>query len=455
MNDERLKTMTEAPLARLISKLAMPAMLSLIITSVYNTADTFFISKLNDNSATAAVSVVFSIMSLIQAGGSMVGSGAISFISRCLGKNDREGADRMAATGLLIAIIFGFILFAMNLFIDPILRFVGATPGILPYAHQYGSTILFAAPVMTSAVALNHMLRAEGSATYGMFGIVSGGILNMILDPIFIFDWGLGLGVQGAALATAVSQCISLIILALPYIRKRTQVNIKVSNIFLSMRYWLSILKLGIPSLLRQGLASISVMVLNRSLAIWALDLSDAAIAAMGIESKIFMIVYSLIMGFGQGFQPVAGYSYGAGLYSRLRSAVKFVISVNVMIMLAASVFGMIFAENILSLFGTGGADPNVVRIGAAAFRAHCIAMPLVPITNIASMTFQMTGKAGRSSFIAACRQGVCFFPTIAILPLLFGINGVLYTQAAADLLTALISIPLLWTYLNNLEKSA
>jgi len=455
MSEDRLKTMTQAPLARLICKLALPAMLSLIITSVYNTADTFFISKLNDNSATAAVSVVFSIMSIIQAGGSMVGSGAISIISRCLGKNDREEANRMAATGLLIAVVFGLILFAANIFIDPILRFMGATESILPHARKYGGTILFAAPVMTSAVALNHMLRAEGSASYGMFGIVSGGVLNMVLDPIFIFEWGLGLGVQGAALATAVSQCVSLVILLLPYIRKRTQVTIGIKNISFSFKYWLGIFKLGIPSLLRQGLASISLIVLNRTLAVWALDLSDAAIAAMGIESKIFMIVHSLIMGFGQGYQPVAGYSYGAGLYNRLRSAVKFVICVNVSIMLAASVFGMIFAENILSIFGTGGADPDVVRIGAAAFRAHCIAMPLVPVTNIASMTFQMTGKAGRSSLIASCRQGICFFPMILLLPHLFGINGVLYTQAAADLLTAIISIPLLCTYLRKLDKEA
>lgn len=438
------RKMTETPIPKLITSLAVPTIISMMITSIYNMADTFFVSKLG-TSATGAVGIVFSIMAIIQAVGFTMGMGSGSNISRLLGEKRGELANRYASAAFFGAIIIGLAVAAAGLiFTDPLMRLLGATDTILPYAADYGRYIFFGAPVMCGAFVLNNVLRSEGKAILSMLGIGLGGLLNIALDPVFIF--ALDMGISGAAVATLLSQCVSFGILLSFFIRKKSASRLIFREALKDIRVYGVILKTGLPTLCRQGLASAASVALN----VTAAPYGDAAVAAMSIVGRIVMFVQSIMVGFGQGFQPVAGFNYGARKFDRVRQSFWFEVKVGFAGLLLFAAVGFAFAPAILGGFRAD--DPEVIRIGALALRCQCIVMPLSAVSTITNMLLQCTGHSWPATFIASARQGIFYLPLVVILNGLIGLVGVQIAQPVSDLLTFVCCIPLLIRYFRQLS---
>lgn len=441
---EKFLYMTEAPVEKLVCEMAVPTIISMLITSIYNMADTFFVGKINTQ-ATGAVGIVFSLMALIQALGFFFGHGSGNYISRKLGEQKREDAEKMAANGFFYAIICGVLIAAAGLlFVEPFARLLGSTDTILPYAVDYLSIILIGAPAMTSSLVLNNQLRFQGSAAYAMVGIVTGGLLNMVLDPIFIF--GFGMGIKGAAAATVVSQFISFFLL-LAGTRRGGNIRIRLSGFHPDVDSFLNIFKGGFPSLCRQGLASVATIALNQM----AGGYGDAAIAGMSIVSRISMFANSALIGFGQGFQPVCGFNYGAKLYKRVRDAFWFCVKVAVVFLIVVSVLGYCFAPQLVAVFRKE--DAQVISVGVTALRLMCLVFPLNSWIVLCNMMSQSIGEAFKASILAASRQGLFFIPLIFILPAIFGLYGVQVCQTVSDICTFVLAVPLGISVLNKMKR--
>ena len=441
---QQFRKMTETPIPKLILSLAAPTILSMLITSIYNLADTFFVGQIS-TSASGAVGVVSSLMAIIQALGFMLGHGAGSIISRSLGSQNTKAATRFASTSFFTALTFGLILAAVGLTTLPhFMMLLGSTETILPHACAYARPILIAAPLMMSSLVMNNILRYEGKASFAMIGLVTGGVLNMVLDPVFIF--GVGLGTAGAGIATALSQSISFCILLSMFLRGKTVSQFQLSAVTRSPAEFGTILMTGLPSFGRQGLNSIGGMLLN----IAARSYGDAAVAGMSIVSRIFMFIISVAIGTGQGFQPVAGFNYGARKYRRVERACVFTMCASfcfLSVIIAACWFN---AEALIKLFRD---DPEVTAIALPAFRYQCFACFLQPVIVAGNMLFQSIGKSGRATFLACCRQGVFFIPLILTLPRMFGLLGIEICQPIADVLTFVVTVPFLFPFLHQLVK--
>ena len=443
--DKQYHQMIETPIPKLITSLAIPTIISMLITSVYNIADTYFVSKLG-RSASGAIGIVFSLMAAIQAIGFTVGMGAGSTISRLLGEQKEQEAKEIAVSGFALSLALGAIVTGIGLlYLTPLMRLLGASETILPYAKSYGFYILLAAPVMSGSFVLNNLLRSEGKAKFAMLGMVAGAVFNLVLDPIFIFD--LDLGITGAALATAISQSVGFVILLGCFLLKKSSLPMTIRNISRKAGSYGAILKTGFPSFLRQGLASVATVLLNQK----AADYGDSAVAAMSIVGKIFMVFFCIVIGFGQGYQPALGYNYGAREWKRVRKAAYFTTLVAVGIMSVLGVAGFLCAGILMKLFMQ--ADEEVVAIGTFALRCQCVVMPLIPIGVVSNMTFQSIGREWSATFLSACRQGVFFLPLILLLPGIWGLTGVQITQAVADAATAVVSVPFIVVFFRKLKK--
>lgn len=447
--EERHQQMTQTPIPRLVTTLAVPTVISMLITAVYNLADTFFVGKisLGGTSATGAVGIVFSLMAIIQAIGFTLGMGSGNYISRLLGRKDQATAERVAATGFFTALLAGlFLTLCGLLFLERLILLLGATDTILPYAKDYAFYILLAAPYMAAAFVLNNILRFQGNAFYAMVGIGTGGILNILLDPIFIFQ--LDMGIKGAALATVISQLVSFTILLIQCQRHGT-VPIRLHNFTRDRAIYSTILRGGVPSFYRQSLSSIATICLNHG----AKPFGDPAIAAMTIVTKIFMFALSALLGFGQGFQPVCGFNYGARKYSRVLEAYWFCLKVAAVLLLVLSLLGFTFAPNIMQLFRAE--DPTVIEIGSFALRAQCVTFPFMSLVVMSNMLLQTIGKNKEASLLALSRQGLFFLPAILILPHYLDMLGVQISQPIADAITFCIALPLAIKVLKELEEQA
>ena len=434
--NQQYEKMTKTPIGKLITTLSVPTIISMLVTAIYNMADTFFVSKLG-TSASGAVGIVFSVMAIIQAVGFTFGMGSGSLISRLLGAKEEGKATEVAATGFYSAIFLGILMTVLGEWkMDELMRILGASETILPFAREYAGFILLAAPIMGSSFVLNNILRSEGHAKFAMIGITAGGVLNIVLDPIFIFTFGMG--IKGAAAATALSQLISFLILLSYFVLHKTTTRLGIHRLSKNPGTYYQIVKNGLPSFSRQGLASIASILLNKQATIYG----DAAVAAMAIVSKIFMMIFSVMIGFGQGYQPVVGFNYGAGILERVKKSLKFTLKVGVIGMSIAAAGLFVLAPMLMELFISD--DPAVMEIGTMALRAQAISMPLIPIGTVANMTFQSIGKAWRATIMSSMRQGIFFIPLIFILPGIFGLWGVATTQAASDVFTALACTPFL-----------
>ena len=443
--DQKFIRMTQAPVGKVIGKLAIPCIISMLVTSFYNMADTFFVGMLKSDAATGAVGVVFSMMAIIQAVGFFFGHGSGHYISRELGKKNYQEASNMAATGFFSALGAGAIICVVGqLFLEPLSYMLGSTPTILPYTKDYLRIILLGAPWMTASLVLNNQLRFQGSAIYAMVGITTGAVLNIGLDPLLIFTFDMG--VAGAGLATIISQFVSFVIL-LVGCSKGGNIKISIRHMQLKWRYYVQILRGGLPSLARQSIASVATICLN-----WALRThGDAAIAAMSIVQRISMFGASAMIGFGQGFQPFCGFNYGAGLYSRVKKGFFFSVKVSAGFLLVVSVTVFALAPTMIGWFRDSQA---VIDFGTVALRLQCITFPMQSWIVMSNMMQQVMGKTGSATFLAIARQGIFFIPGVLLLPLAFGALGIQMNQMVADILTMICAIFLQLRVLKQLPKS-
>lgn len=443
--EEKYIRMTTEPVGRLICELAVPCIISMLVTSIYNMADTYFVGKLDSNSATGAVGVVFSLMAVIQAIGFFFGHGSGNYISRKLGEQDGAEARRMSSTGFTLALLAGAVLCVLGeIFLTPLANLLGATPTILPYARDYMHIILIGAPWMTASLVLNNQLRFQGSAAYGMVGISAGAVLNIALDPVFIF--ALKMGVAGAALATVLSQFASFCLL-LWQCGRGGNLRPHLKDAQIKRFYCQEIARGGLPSLARQGLASLATICLNRS----ARGYGDTVIAAMAVVTRVMMFGGSALIGFGQGFQPVCGFNYGAKLYHRVRQGFWFCVKWGTAFLLVVCALGAVFAPELVALFRN---DPEVIRVGALAMRCQCVGFALSGWVVISNMTLQTIGDTGPATFLAAARQGVFFIPAVLILPRLFNLWGVILAQPVSDILAFAVAVPLMLRALGKMRET-
>lgn len=435
--DQRRK-MLETPVNQLIPALAFPTIVSMLVTSIYNMADTYFVSQLN-TSASGAVGVVFSLMAIIQAVGFTVGMGSGSIASRLLGQNRGEEADVFASSGVAAALALGLVLAALGRwFQKPLMWLLGSTPTIYPYALDYAGYIILGIPVMILSFTLNNLLRWQGKASLAVFGLATGGVLNIVLDPVFIYLFRMGIG--GAGAATLFSQCVSLSILTGFFLMGKSELKVSLAGISRSPKVYLAILKQGMPSFFRQGVLSVSNMALNYNAKLYG----DAAVAALSIVGKVFMLIQSIVIGFGQGFQPVVGYNYGAKRLDRVKEAVWFSVRACTVILTVGAVVGFVLAPHIITLFRRD--DALVIAIGTRAFRWQCLTLPLGAVLVFGNMLFQSLGKSWRAVLLAVCRQGL-YIPLVYLLTGCFGLTGLERTQAASDLLAFVLSAGVLLQY--------
>lgn len=439
--------MTETPMPKLVTSMALPAMASTLITTVYNMADTFFVSQIG-TSASAAVGVVFAVMSLIQALGGGFGMGAGSIISRKLGEKKDDEASLYASCAFFGALSFGAAILIIGLvFLEPLMRLLGATDTMLPYAKDYARYIFIAAPIMCSSFVLNNVMRSQGKAVMAMVGMSLGGVLNMALDPLLIFTFDMG--ISGAAIATALSQLISYIVMWIMFTSRESIVRISPSRLSRKAGDYLAILKIGFPTMCRQGLASVASALLNVQASVYG----DAAVAAVTISNRVYLFVRNVVLGIGQGFQPVAGYNFGAGKLKRVKEAFRFSVAVATVICL---VFGGLIwfnAESVISWFRAD--DAEVIAIGTTALRFVAAVIPFMAFSTFVNQLYQCLGFAKQATVLASSRQGIFYVPFIFILPALLGLTGVQLAQPMSDLCTFFLCIPFqIWFFRKVINKA-
>ena len=441
--EEKYKYLTQSNIEPLIIKMAIPTIISMLTTSFYNMADTFFVSKINTQS-TAAVGIVFSMMAIIQAIGFFFGHGSGNYISIKLGAKDTLEASKMAATGFVSAMIVGFIILIFGIiFINPLAHILGSTNTILPYSKTYMKYILIGAPYMTASIVLNNQLRLQGNALFAMIGLISGAIINIILDPIFIFYFDMG--IKGAAVGTIISQFISFCVLLVG-----TNVwgilPIKLKDFSPSLDKYKAIIVGGLPSLCRQSISSFSTAFLNTSASFFG----DAAIAAMSIVNRVAMFANSAIIGFGQGFQPVCGFNYGAKKYDRVIHAFYFCVKISTIVLIIFAVIIFTNSNAIVNLFNKE--DDALFSVANSALRYQALTLPLWGLITLSSMILQTTRKTIRASILALAKQGIFFIPIVYILPKFLGLFGIEIAQPLADLFTFIISIPLGYSIIREMK---
>lgn len=430
--------MTTTSVRRLVVRLAVPTIISMMVTAFYNVVDAAFIGRLSTE-ATAGIGISFSYMIFIQAMGFFFGHGSGNHISRSLGARKYDDAAEMAMVGVVTPFLIGLASALLGtIYLTPLTRFLGATPDVMESAEGYLKYIVMASPFMMSALTLNNQHRLQGNAQFAMVGLGIGAVLNIVLDPLFIFT--LGMGVEGASIATAVSQMVSWALLLAGTFRKES-IHLRFENFRPSVHYYYEIFRGGLPSLCRQGFNCISAICLNYAASRWAAPGQESsAVAAFAVVSRAMMFAFSLVLGFSQGFQPVCGFNYGAQKYKRVRSAFLFTSSVCTAILLVIAVGAFVWAEEIIMIFRDE--DPVLIEIGARALRWQCVAFPLVGLSTVTNMLFQNIRMTFRSTLLSIGRQGLFFLPALWVLPQFLGLRGVEMTQAVADLLTFMLSVP-------------
>lgn len=433
MNSSKIKIMSEENVSKALFKLGMPMVVSMLIMALYNVVDTYFVSGLGKHSV-AAVSVAFPISLIFSGIGLTFGAGAGSYISRLLGGEKKKEADIVATVAMFTSVIIGAITGMTLLFLlTDVLKFMGAIPSIIEIAKKYAIIFIISTMVSTANVTAGNLAVAQGAAKVSLKAMIIGSVLNMVLDPIFIY--GLNLGVNGAAIATLISQVVTLFIYIIYFKSEKSYIKLKISNFKPTINAYKEILKVGISMFLLQIFSSISMSKISSSASLYGED----AIAAMGIVLRIVTLGTNVVFGYMKGLQPLAGFNYGAKNYKRLNEAIRCCIKYINLFCLVWTILLYIFAPNILSIFGTG---ESVLKIAVPALRAGVIMFITFGFQFTYSTLYLSMGKALAGGFLSICRQGIIFLPIILLLPKIFGLNGVIYSQAVADLITTIITIP-------------
>lgn len=434
-SEEQYGRMMETPIPRLVTSLAIPTTISMLVTVIYNTADTYFVSQIN-KSASAAVGMVYTLMAIIQAVGYGLGMGAGSLISRKLGEKNDSAADMYASSAFFAAVGMGAVVgWGCLAALDPILRLLKCTDTMMPYAVGYAKYILAVAPLSCASFVLNNTLRAEGESRIAMWGLAVGGVLNVFLDPLFIFTFDMG--TAGAALATAISQSVSFLILLAVFLAGKSIVRIRIGSVSRRAKDYVLIVATGLPTVCRQGLGSLASALINAQAVVYG----DAAVSAITIANKIYVLVRNIILGIGQGFQPVAGYNYSAGKRRRAWNAFRFASLLGSAVCIFSAAVIAAFSTPIMQWFCD---DADVMRIGTETLLFACAVMPFMAVSTYVNQLYQCLGFKLPATILASCRQGIFFVPAVFLLPLLFDRAGVEMSQPAADLATFIISVPFL-----------
>lgn len=417
--------MEKESISKVLLKLSVPAIIAMLINAIYNIVDTMFVGMLNNTSAIAAVSIVYPLFMFIGAIGVMFGAGGASYLSRLLGEKKKEEADRALTSTIIIGCIFSLIFTVICIiFLEQFLLMYGATETTMPYAKEYGYTIVAGSIFTIGTAIMSNTIRAEGNSKYSMIATCIGGVINIILDPIFMFKFGMG--IKGAAVATVISQIVSFIFLLRYYYSKKSFIRLGINFLKPTVNMFVEILKIGIPIFVTQVLASFALGFMN----LGAKPYGDAAVAAMGIVFRVMSIGFYIVFGIGQGFQPVAGYNYGAKNFTRLKEAVKLSIKWSVVSGIVISILFIVFAEGCMLIFTR---DREVINIGIKAFRAASLLFPLFGYINTYAVLYQALGKALGAFILSISRQGIFYIPLIFILPKFIGLEGVIFCQTAAD----------------------
>ena len=444
--EARRAMMLNQPIPKVVIKMAIPTIVAFLINSIYSLVDTYFVSSLGTN-ATAAVSVNSSLDQLIMMCGSLLALGANSYIARLMGQGKDQKASQVLSTSFFTALGIGLLMAVVgSVFMTPMVRLLGATPTCEQYSIDYATYVLLAAPFMASSFVMNQCLRSEGSATLSMIGIGFGSILNCVLDPIFIF--GLDMGVAGASLATAISKIVSFGILIFPYITRRSMLHMAVKNIRYSWDIISNVVSVGSSSMFRSGLAVVSAILLNKL----AGEISDSVLAGIGVCTKIMMFPFSIILGFGSGFQPVAGFNWGAKRYDRVRQCFRFSSWTAVIGSCVMAVVLILGADWMILKFA--GDDPQMREIGKLCIWLQSIALPIHAWVAVVNMICTGLGNAKGAFLLATARQGTCFIPILYPLAYFFAEYGIASVQAAADVLTLIPAIPLAIIVIRKIRKA-
>lgn len=441
----RFLKMTTTPVPKLIMSMAVPAICSQIVTSLYNFVDTYFVSSIG-TSATAAPGIAMPLLMIIQAVSLMLAIGAGSLAARQLGAQKNQDANKTISTAFFLSVMIGTVIGAISLlFLEKIMVLCGATETILPYAYDYAFWIILATPFYSATFVLSAIVRQEGNVRLSVIGTIAGAVVNCILDPILIFVFDLG--IVGAAVATSLSQIVSFAILFSHMAGGKCV--LKLNWKFFSPKWEIisDILKIGSPDLFRTALLSVANILLNNAAAVYG----DAPLAGMGIVTKVVNIMVMILMGFGQGYQPMCGYCYGARLYKRVKEGLWFSMRVCLTALTILSVAAFVFAPEIISIFRAD--DLEVIKIGSQILRSHVAVLPLATVTIIANMLFQSCGKAFKSGLVALSRNGLALIPMILLLPKMFGLGGVVWAQPVADAITFVIALFMLVDDLHKLNR--
>ena len=460
--DSRRLMMLNDPIPRIIPKMALPTIVAFLITTIYSLADTYFVSSLGTN-ATAAVSVNASLDQMIMMCGSMLAMGANSYIARLLGEGNEKKASQVLSTSFFAAFAMGALLLIFgSIFMVPMVRLLGATPTCEKYSIDYATYILLAAPFMACNFVMNQCLRSEGSATLSMVGMGFGGILNCILDPIFIFGteglkthYGISLpfeleamGVAGASIATAISKFVSFCILIYPYIARRSLLHLSIKNFKPNKDIVFNVVSVGSSSMFRNGLNVVSAILLNNI----AGNISDSVLAAVGVTNKIMMFPFCIILGFGNGFQPVAGFNWGAKRFDRVEDSYKFSARVSIIGSVVMAVVIAVFCDKLIVAFA--GTDAEMRKIGAFCILTQCVALPAHAWVAIVNMLCVGLGNGKGAMLLATSRQGSCFIPIVHLMAFLFGAYGVGAVQALADVLSLALAVPVMILMRKKIQKA-
>lgn len=442
---DKYDKMTNAPVKALISSLAVPTILTMLVSAVYNMADSYFVGKI-DTTSVAAIGVVFSVMTLLQAIGFFLGNGSGVLISTFLGEKKKETAQVYANVAFFTAFFIGLIVVAAGIFFSRNIAYMlGATETTVEPASGYLKYILIGTPFILCSFVMNNQLRYQGSALYSMFGIMSGSILNILIDPLFIFTFDLG--VEGAAIATIISQFVGFVILLIGTHRGEN-LRISIKKFKPKAEIFLNIARNGLPSLARQGIQTVSTVSLNFACASYG----DAAVAGMSVFNRVMFLGMAVVIGLGQGFQPVCSFNNGAKNYKRVYEGYKFTAIISTCVITVLSVIAFIFAPQLISLFRD---DPQVIDIGAKALRMQCIVMPVIGYCTTSNMLMQSLKISDRATILALARQGIFYVPLVLILPHVIGLSGLTYVQPLADILTFLVTIFLVSPKAKELKKAS
>ena len=450
MNNQskKMELLGSASIPKALLSMGIPTMIGMLVNAFYNLVDAYFVGGLGE-SQMGAISVVYPLGQVVVGLGLLFGNGAASYISRLLGRGDKENANKVASTALYSSVSVGAVIIIISMvFLHPILKLLGATDSILPFAATYASVYIVSCIFNVFNVTMNNIVTSEGAAKTTMCALLTGAVLNIALDPLFIYVFDLG--VAGAAIATAISQVVSTCVYQIYILRKKSVFHFRVKDCTYTKETMSEIFKIGIPTLVFQILTSVSISLINNA----AGDYGDSAIAGMGVVTRLISMGSLSVFGFIKGFQPIAGYSYGAKKFDRLREAIKTSILWSTVFCVIFGVILALFPTAIVSQFTKG--DAEMIRIGAASLRANGISIMLFGFYTVYSSLFLALGKGREGFILGACRQGICFIPVILLLPIVWGLNGIMYAQPIADVLSAVITVFMaipLHKKLNEMQK--